>query len=206
MTELSASVQAPETATPVADPLQQQRIAVYRLLAALLRDVPPPELLAELAALESGAQPPPGEGDEWQLLGLAARSSRHDQVDDEYHELFIGLGRGELVPYGSWYLTGYLMEQPLSRLRDDLARLGFERDADSHEPEDHVAALLEVMSMLIESGESRATQADFFNAHLAPWMPRFFEDLEQARHAVFFRAVARIGRQFLELESREYPG
>ena len=189
-----------------ADLLREQRLTVYRLLASLLRDVPSADLLSSLAVLETGGGAPAGGTDEWRMLGLAARSSRPDQVDDEFHELFIGLGRGELVPYGSWYLTGYLMEQPLSRLRDDLARLGFEREPDSREPEDHVAALLEVMSMLIESAEPHDRQSDFFHAHIAPWMPRFFEDLEQARQAVFFKAVARVGLRFLELEMLEYPG
>lgn len=190
------------------DPEIRQRVSVYRLLASLLRDVPSPELLRQIAALEQGgASSPVADGaDEWQLLGLAARSSSPAQVDDEFHQLFIGLGRGELVPYGSWYQTGYLMEQPLSRLRDDLARLGFERDASVHEPEDHVAALLEVMSMLIESAEPLALQSDFYRRHLGSWLMSFFEDLEQARSAVFYRAVARVGRRFVAFEEQQYPG
>ncbi len=190
----------------LADPEVQQRVAVYRLLASLLRDVPSPELLRQIAALEQGdtASPVADGADEWQLLGLAARSSTPAQVDDEFHQLFIGLGRGELVPYGSWYQTGYLMEQPLSRLRDDLARLGFERDESVHEPEDHVAALLEVMSMLIESAEPLTLQLDFYRRHLGSWLMSFFEDLEQARSAVFYRAVARVGRRFVAFEEQQY--
>ncbi len=203
MTESLASLAV--MTQPSLDPAAEQRITVYRLLAALLRDVPAPELLERLAAFEQGGERPDAAGaDAWQLLGLAARSSSVRQVDDEFHELFIGLGRGELVPYGSWYLTGYLMEQPLSRLRDDLARLGFERDAGHREPEDHVAALFEVMSLLIESAEPMAVQGGFFRDHLAPWVPRFFEDLEQARNAVFYKAVARLGRDFMALEQQEY--
>jgi len=190
------------------DPEIRQRVSVYRLLASLLRDVPSPELLRQIAALEQGdaASPVADGADEWQLLGLAARSSSPAQVDDEFHQLFIGLGRGELVPYGSWYQTGYLMEQPLSRLRDDLARLGFERDESVQEPEDHVAALLEVMSMLIESAEPQALQSDFYRRHLGSWLMSFFEDLEQARSAVFYRAVARVGRRFVAFEEQQYPG
>lgn len=188
------------------DPEIRQRVAVYRLLASLLRDVPSPELLRQIAALEQGdtASPVADGADEWQLLGLAARSSTPAQVDDEFHQLFIGLGRGELVPYGSWYQTGYLMEQPLSRLRDDLVRLGFERDESVHEPEDHVAALLEVMSMLIESAEPLTLQSDFYRRHLGSWLMSFFEDLEQARSAVFYRAVARVGRRFVAFEEQQY--
>ncbi len=197
MTEASVSldtlIESPE------DSLREQRIVTYRLLAALLRDVPSPELLDGLAAGETG------EGNEWQLLALAARSSSRQQIDDEFHELFIGLGRGELVPYGSWYLTGYLMEQPLALLRQDLARLGFQRDAGHSEPEDHIAALLEVMSLLLESGEPPSVQADFFHRHLAPWAPRFFADLQQARHAVFYRSVGRLGARFLDLEQQAWP-
>ena len=136
-------------------PEQQYRAAAYSVLAALLRDVPTPETMLQVAEFSKV------EVDEDELLlsmsslGLAAQSTELSAIDDEYHLLFVGLGRGELVPYGSWYLTGYLMEQPLSILRGDLALLGFERDESVVEPEDHVAAMCEVMSMLVAEGSAK---------------------------------------------------
>ena len=182
---------------------QQYRAGAYGLLAALLRTAPQQALLdhvAELAAIEQS-------NDELTLamsmLGLAATDSSPEAIEGEYHALFIGLGRGELVPFGSWYQTGFLMEKPLAVLRDDLAMLGFERHDDTHEPEDHVAALSEVMAMLISDGQDLSRQANFFEAHLAPWIDRFFADLSTAKNAVFYRAVGRFGISFSEFE-REY--
>lgn len=181
---------------------QQYRASAYGMLAALLRAVPDAALLDQVAKftdIEEG-------GDEMtlsmSLLGLAAEKCPAESVNDEYHALFIGIGRGELVPYGSFYLTGFLMEKPLGDLRDDLDRLGFERDAEVHEPEDHIAALCEVMAMLIQEGSSTDTQRSFFDQHIDTWFERFFADMSAANNAVFFKAVARFGAAFIEIEKR----
>jgi len=49
-------------------------------------------------------------------LGEAALDADVARIEREYFDLFIGLGRGELLPYASYYLTGFLNERPLSRL------------------------------------------------------------------------------------------
>ena len=192
------------TARPAAlEPEVQARADLYGLLAALLRAVPTPDLIRNLAelAIDDGA-------DDFSRalfgLRLAAREVSLPEIDDEYHALFVGLGRGELVPYGSWYLTGFLMEAPLGELRRDLQRLGFDRQEGVSEPEDHVAALCEVMAMLVsEAGTDFDTQRAFFDRHLGCWADRFFRDLESAGAAVFYQAVGRLGQAFVELE-RQY--
>ncbi|MEJ2479412.1 MAG: molecular chaperone TorD family protein [Acidihalobacter sp.] len=179
-----------------------QRAGVYGLLAALLREPPAEEMLAVLRGLEVE------EGGDaiaqaWALLRLAAQHSDRASADDEFHALFIGVVNGELLPYASWYLTGFLMERPLSELREDLARLGFAREEGVGEPEDHAAALCEVMSLLAADTEGGAAhQAAFFGRHMAPWIERFFGDLETAENAVFYRAVGRLGNAFMALERR----
>ncbi len=142
----------------------------------------------------------------WRALSLAARRASVPALDDEYHDLFIGLGRGQVVPYASWYLTGFMMERPLVALRDDLARLGFERNEDVKEPEDHAAILCEVMAALSDedSGFDFATRADFFRRHVGPWMGRFFKDLTTAKAADFYSAVGEFARQFMEIEVAYY--
>ncbi|RTZ65488.1 MAG: molecular chaperone [Aquificaceae bacterium] len=182
---------------------QQYRASAYSILAALLRHVPTSAVLEHVANFSDIVV----DEDElllsMSMLGLAAKSSELSAVDDEYHDLFIGLGRGELVPYGSWYLTGYLMEKPLSVLRDDLKILGFERDESVVEPEDHVAALCEVMSLLISDNDvTLETQTLFFEKHMSPWIDRFFNDLSEAKSAVFYRSVGRFGAAFLNLEKQ----
>ena len=119
----------PTTDGEIIDQEQRYRASAYALLAALLRAPPEQALLDHVVTLSPEGDP---ESDELSLammaLADAAQKARPGDLEDEYNILFIGLGRGEVVPYGSWYLTGYLMEQPLSDLRDDLRALGFERN------------------------------------------------------------------------------
>lgn len=173
---------------------------VYALLGNLLAGPPRAELLERLAGIEGDAG---GEtlAQAWHSLGMAARSADVESVDDEYHDLFIGIARGELVPYASWYLTGLLMEQPLVDLRNDLEALGIERRDAVSEPEDHIAALCQVMALLTNQ-VSYERQRGFVARHLAPWAQRFFDDLCSAKDAGFYEAVGRLGRAFIALEWR----
>ena len=184
--------------------LQEQayRRGAYSLLARLLRSSPAREVLEQVAGFAGVDSQQDEMALAMSMLGLAATRCQPDAVDDEFHALFIGIGRGELVPYGSWYLTGFLMERPLGRLRDALSALGFQRQEGVAEPEDHVAALCEVMALLIEGNTPLAVQADFFRSHLADWLDRFFGDLSEAGSAVFYRAVGRFGAEFVALERR----
>ena len=179
---------------------QRYRAGVYGLLGAFLGSPPDQALLDHVSGLTVAESQPGDMALSISMLGLAASRCDVAAVDDEFHALFIGLGRGELVPYGSWYQTGFLMEKPLGALRDDLAMLGFEREEGVCEPEDHVAALCEVMTMLIESGSTLEQQAGFFQNHIASWLERFFSDLSTAKTAVFYRAVGRFGSAFTALE------
>jgi TorA maturation chaperone TorD len=191
----------PAAGSAVPDEDQQARAGVYSLLGALLAAPPDSGLLDVLRDLQPGAgllSPA------WEQLREAARQARPDALQDEYHALFIGLGRGELAPYGSWYLTGFLMEKPLAQLRADLRSMGFARQEGVAEPEDHAAAVCEVMAMTIT--ENRLTfleQSTFFATHLGSWLPRFFQDLEQADSASFYRAVGGLGNRFMAVE-QEY--
>lgn len=181
------------------------RSRLYGLLAALLVAPPGRGLLDQLSALQ------PDDTDFGRALGdlaTAARRTSPARAEDEYGALFIGISRGELVPYGSYYLTGFLHEKPLAALRDDMARLGIERAEGVAEPEDHAATLCEIMQGLIEGAfgapAGLCEQKSFFAAHLNSWMPRFFADLEKAEAADFYRPVGRIGRLFLEIEAQAF--
>lgn len=192
-----------EAQSAVLDSEQLARASIYALLARVLVAPPDDSILERLRALDVNGSPG---GDDlaqaWAVLRLASEHARAETADDEYHMLFIGVGRGELVPYGSWYMTGFLMERPLSDLRDHLAALGYERPESVKEPEDHAGSLCEVMTHLIHNGESIETQREFFDQHIAPWLSRFFEDLEQAKAAVFYRAIGSLGRSFVNLEQQ----
>lgn len=174
------------------------RANTYRLLARLLAAPPDGDLLARLGELPEPEARAQALALAWGALGEAARQAGPQSLAEEYQALFIGPTRGELVPYGSWYLRGFLMEKPLALLRAELAELGIERQQSSREPEDHVAAVCESMSLLIEAGDLR--QAGFFASHLAPWLGRFFRDLRTAEAADFYRALGALGDAFLEVE------
>lgn len=184
---------------------QAVRINTYRLLATLLAATPSQDVLSLLQQIDA----PTNNGDSgmaasWQSLRLAGERTTVEDVSDEYFDLFIGLGRGELVPYGSWYMTGFLLDRPLRVLRQDLAALGFERQEDVREPEDHAAALCETMSLIIDSSDEIPfeTQRKFFNDHMGTWIERFFIDLQEAKAARFYRAVGQFGQQFIEIENQ----
>jgi len=206
MTEVPATDIGGRVETPMisCDAEASLRSGTYSLLANLLAS-PPDQGMLDLVTGIDRSSPESAEtmlGAAWQMLAAAGERASVSAVDDEYHALFIGLGRGELVPFGSWYVTGFLMEQPLARLRADLARLGFERQEGVREPEDHVAGLCDVMAILNTEGEVAAyeLQREFFERHMLPWMPRFFRDLQEAKSASFYRAVGQLGEQFLEVE------
>ncbi len=191
----------------VAPPLgtdQKLRIGAYTLLASLLRDAPEQSVLDYLVEAGRDATDTDDIGGAMRELAIAAGACSTDQANEEFHDLFVGIGRGELVPFGSWYLTGFLMEKPLSLLRTDLAELGFERQPEVVEPEDHAAALSEVMAMLISDGAPHETQLSFFSQHMGPWMGRFFSDLQAAKSAGFYRSVGKFGVAFMGLESRYF--
>jgi TorA maturation chaperone TorD len=175
----------------------------YALLAALLVSPPDLALLKRLARLGSDGTPL---GLAHEALAGAAAEKEAAAVAREYFDLFIGVGRGELLPYGSYYLTGFLHERPLARLRADLVDLGIERVEGQCEPEDHAAILCEIMAGLV-AGEFAAPverQRYFFDRHLGPWMARFFADLESAKAADFYRPVGAVGRLFIKLETEAF--
>jgi TorA maturation chaperone TorD len=181
---------------------QRYRASAWALLAALLRAVPDQALLDHVGKLSSDGDDESDDLHEaMSNLASAAQGQDADRLEDEFNLRFIGIGKGETVPYGSWYMTGFLMEQPLSDLRDDLRALGFERSEGTAEPEDHVAAILEVFSVMIADGFSLPQQQGFFETHMQPWLERFFTDLGKARSADFYRAVAQFGAAILKLES-----
>ena len=194
----------PEQLTEIAEE-DSLRADCYALLAWILRAGPSTEGLARLATLG---------GDESDLgaairaLASAAQRISPETAREEYQDLFIGLGRGELLPYGSYYLTGFLHERPLAKLRVDMERLGISRAEGLSEPEDHIAALCEMMSGLI-SGTFGApadlpAQQQFFDAHIGPWAERFFSDLEASKSVTLYMPVGTIGKLFMQIETQAF--
>ncbi len=185
------------------DETDAARAQEYALLSALLVRAPDAAFLKRLSQLRGDATPL---GIAHAALAEAAGSARVEDVEREYFDLFIGLGRGELMPYGSYYLTGFLHERPLARLREDLQALGIERTEGQVEPEDHAGILCEIMSGLASRrfGAPAGADEDMFDKHVAPWMGRLFADIERAQAANFYRHVGALGRLFIDIETEAF--
>jgi TorA maturation chaperone TorD len=188
------------TGADLQDPVDTERARLFALLGRLMGAAPDASLLARLKLLDGTD----GElGEAYGALAAAAASASVDAVEREYFTLFIGVGRGELLPYASYYLTGFLHERPLADLRGDLGSLGIERAEGVAEPEDHIAFLCETYAGLIAGAFAAPPEeaAPFFARHIRPWAARMFADLEKAEVASFYRAVGRLGRVAVEIEA-----
>lgn len=183
----------------------QMRADLYNYLGVMLAAPPDMMLLQQTAGLA---------GDDSDLggainaLAKLAQHSKPASAEREFNKLFIGLGRGELLPYASYYLTGFLNEKPLAQLRQDMAVEGLTRAPNSYEPEDNIASLMEMMGAMIVgrfgSAADVARQKTFFNKHIGPWAGHFFSDLEGAKASVLYAALGAVGRQFMAIEAEGF--
>ena len=185
------------------DEVDAARAQEYTLLASLLLRAPDAGLLSRLSELRGEASPL---GLAHVALADAADRVRADSVEREFFALFIGMGRGEVMPYGSYYLTGFLHERPLARLREDLSTIGVARAEDIAEPEDHAGILCEIMAGLCSGALPAPEGSDrvIFEKHMAPWIGRFFADIERAEAADFYRSVGLLGRTLIALETEAF--
>ena len=147
-------------------------------------------------------------GEAINAMARVTKSMRPSAVESESTALFIGLGRGELLPYISFYLTGFLNEKPLAQLRKDMVGLRISRAPNVFEPEDNIASLLEMMGGMITGrfGQVASMQAQttFFNKHIGSWADHFFSDLEAAKSSVFYAPVGTAGKAFMEIEREAF--
>jgi len=204
MTQQEALMQD-QTATPEITEEDALRADLYDFLAALLARPLGQDVLSKTAAL-SGEQSDMGQA--IAALARVARVSKPGAVESEFNALFIGLGRGELLPYASYYLTGFLNEKPLAGLRRDMAARGMTRAENVYEPEDNIASCMEMMAGLIRGRFGKpatlAEQKTFFAKHVGPWAGHFFSDLEAARNSVLYASVGAVGRVFMEIEAQGF--
>ena len=196
------------TAAAVLPDVQEEdrlRADLYNYLGVMLAG-PPDQLLLEQSAALSGDDTALGQA----INGLArvAKVSKPKAVMTEYNNLFIGLGRGELLPFASYYLTGFLNEKPLANLRATMADFGMTRADDVFEPEDNIASLMEMMAGMIVGRFGRVAsieeQRTFFNAHIGSWATHYFSDLQAAKSSILYGSVGAVGLAFMDIEKEAF--
>lgn len=200
MTQQSVRFETPDAGEETA------RADLYGLLATLFYAPPSQALLDTIASARA-------EGDgvlerAWADLVSHSRGMTADRVRDEYEALFIGVGKPDILLYGSYYLSGFLMEKPLAELRDALAEMGLERADHINETEDHIASLCEVMRYLIASDDvlqgSIVSQRRFFGTHMQPWVTDLCAAIDAHRLASYYRYVAKLAQAFFEVEAQAF--
>lgn len=190
--------------TQISD-MDRARADLYNFLGALLAGPPDELLLAQTAGLTGDATEM---GQAIGTLARVAKVTKPKAAESEFNRLFIGLGRGELLPFASYYLTGFLNEKPLALLRQDMARKGMARAETVFEPEDSIASLMEMMAAMIVGRFGTAAdltaQRNFFNTHVGPWAGHFFTDLEEAKGSVFYTPIGTVGKIFMSVEAEAF--
>ena len=189
----------------VVDETERMRASLYRLLGLALAHPPDADFLAAMSRISGGA----GEfGDGLRMVAAQAGRSAPAEVLREYDALFIGITHGEIIPYASFYLTGFLYERPLARLRGDMAEFGLALADGRSDPEDHIATIFEVMASLIDGTSTAAQRLErqhaFFRMHIEPWAARLFADLEVAASARLYRPIATLGRLLVALDQEAF--
>lgn len=185
------------------------RSELYGLLALVYYAPPATDLIAQLRVAATDA---PAAGafleEPWRALVGQARSLSDEAIQSEYNVLFGGMSKPEVYLYGSHFLSGFLNEKPLARLRTDLAGLGLARDEGMPETEDHFAYLCEVMRYLIAGDDvavaNLTRQREFFTTHIQPWVMTMCDDLQKHPKARFYAAVAELTRAFMSVEAQGF--
>jgi TorA maturation chaperone TorD len=185
------------------------RSEIYGLIASVLYALPAIELIAQIRIAVTDT---PAAGafleEPWRQFVGVARSMTDQAIKDEYDVLFGGVGKPEVYLYGSHYLSGFLNEKPLARLRTELASLGLERSEAMSDTEDHLAYLCEVMRYLI-AGEDVAVanltrQREFFAAHIQPWANQMCDAIQTNTKANFYASLAELIRAFISVEAQGF--
>ncbi len=181
------------------------RADFYNFLGLLLAGPPDQMLLDQMAEL-SGDETDLGQS--IRAMSRVAKVTKPAAAEREFNALFIGLGRGELLPYASFYLTGFLNEKPLAQLRNDMAARGVTRAPNVFEPEDNISSLMEIMAGMIVgrfgAPPSLEDQKTFWSKHISPWAVHFYSDLEAAENSVLYASVGTAGRIFMEIEKEAF--
>lgn len=197
----------------VVDVEDQVRADFYALLAHLFSRAPDDRVLQSIVITQEPTDEASTElSKAWRALSAASAVVTHDALVEEYETVFVGVGRPPVILYGSFYLAGFMMEKPLAELRDDLAKMGFARDTNVRESEDHISAVSDVMRALIlgvmvreaDASADIKVQKVFFEKHLKPWVFKCCTAIQVYEKSNYYKRVAKFAEQFFEMESQAF--
>jgi TorA maturation chaperone TorD len=177
-------------------PEEQARANLYGLLARLFYAPPDAALLKAIAGERLEGEL----AQSWQGVAAAAASADAEAVREEYETAFIGTGKAPVTLYTTAYSIRHSVETPLAELRGELARLGLARRAGAYEPEDHVAALCDVMRHLVARPKDLEAQRAFFAKWIQPTIEPLCAAIERSDKTFFYKPVARFAAKFCTLE------
>ena len=198
---------SPDTSSALDE--ETARAELYGLLAQLYYAPPSADFTARLRVAVTEA---PAAGayleEPWRRLVGVAREMDDLAIADEYVALFGGMTRPDVYLYGSHYLSGFLNEKPLAKLRGALDALGLARDETVSETEDHIACLCEVMRYLIAGDDvavaNLTQQREFFTDHVQPWVLDMCDAIGKHPQARFYAAVAQFTHAFVGVEAQGF--
>jgi TorA maturation chaperone TorD len=185
-------------------PEEQARADAYALLAHLYSGPPDAALLRALGAGPRLAESAGAWPAAYNRLADASTVMDTDAADQEYTDLFVGVGRSPVELHASHWLA-HESNRPLADLRTVLAGLRIGRRDDAMLLEDHLGALLETMRLLIGGApgfapSGIAAQRTFFARWIDPWTTDCCDAIEASSIANYYRRVAECTKVFLAIE------
>ena len=192
---------------PPESPEDTARADFYALIATLFYAPPSAGLLAAVAEADEihGEDDSVPLAQAWGALQAACAASDEEAVQQEYDELLVGVGKAVVPPYIAAHAEKSGVDALLVELRAFLAERSLGRQASINEPEDHLAALCEVMRHLIAVDRAEiAEQREFFERFMLPGALPLCAAIEAADTANFYKRVARFTAAFFELERKAF--
>lgn len=197
------------------------RANLYALISRLFAAPPDTALIKAIAS-----SPPLATDDDdallpqaWSKLIAASSVIDEEAARDEYEALFGGVGKAAVNLHGSHHLTGFMMEKPLSELRDALKALGLARLDTQSLVEDHISALCETMRLLIVGSGDAASQqkqgstlapksvqiqSEFFEVHIGSWVEKMCLEIARQPLANYYAVVGQLTSAFIRIERESF--
>lgn len=137
----------------------------------------------------------------------------------DYARLFLSTGSVPPHPSESVYLEGPMMQRSRDEVLEMYWSFGIDKRKEFTEPEDHIAVELSFIAYLCsktinalksnntgEAGKYLEAQKEFLEKHLIRWAPKLVKDILSTARTPFYKAIAALTRDYLELDLSAIKG